>query len=81
MRLDKGQIEVVDEKVAEILRTKTGQERLKMVWDSWTFFYQRLQAYLRNAHPEWTQEEIQKEIVKRISYGTERTDGPDYQGI
>jgi hypothetical protein len=74
MRLDKGQIEVVDERVAEILRTKTGQERLKMVWDSWTFFYQRLQAYLRNVHPEWTQEEIQKEIVKRVSYGTKRTD-------
>ncbi len=78
MRLDKGQIEVVDKRVAEILRTKTGQERLKMVWDSWTFFYQRLQAYLRNAHPEWTQEEIQKEIVKRVSYGTKRTDGSDY---
>jgi hypothetical protein len=78
MRLDKGQIEVVDEKVAEILRTKTGPERLKMVWDSWTFFCQRLNAYLKNAHPEWTQEEIQKEIVKRVSYGTKRTDGSDY---
>ncbi len=78
MRLDKGQIEVVDKKVAEILRTKTGQERLKMAWDSWTFFCQRLNAYLRNTHPEWTQEEIQKEIIKRMSYGTKRTDGPDY---
>ncbi len=29
MRLDDGQIEVVDDRVAEILRTKTGQERLK----------------------------------------------------
>ncbi len=70
MRLDKGQIEVVDDKVAEILRKKTGQERLKMVWDSWTFFCQRIEAHLRGIHPEWTREEIQKEIAKRVLYGT-----------
>lgn len=70
MRLDKWQIEVVDDKVAEILREKTGQERLKMVWDSWTFFRQRIEAHLRGIHPEWTPDEIQKEIVKRVLYGT-----------
>ena len=53
LRLDRGQIEVVDDKVAEILRKKTGQERLKMVWDSWNFFYQGIEAYLKNIHPEW----------------------------
>ena len=71
MRLDKGQIEVVDDKVAEILKKKTGQERLKMVWDSWTYFCQRTEAHLKSSHPEWTEEEIQKEIVKRVLYGAE----------
>lgn len=70
MRLDKGQIEVVDDKVAEILKKKTGQERLKMVWDAWTFFHQSLESYLKGVHPEWTQEQIQKEMVKRVTYGT-----------
>jgi len=67
MRLDKRQIEVVDDKVAEILRAKTGHERLKMVWDSWAYFCQRIRAYLKTAHPEWTEEELQREIVKRVS--------------
>lgn len=71
MKLNKGQIEVIDDRVAEILKKKTGQERLKMVWDSWTYFNKRLEAHLKNAHPEWTQEEIRKEIVKRVLHGTE----------
>ncbi len=71
MRLDKGQIEVVDDRVAEILRKKTGQDRLKMIWDSWTYFNKRLEAYLKNIHPEWTQEEIRKEMARRVLYGAE----------
>lgn len=70
MRLDKGQIEVVDEKVAEILKKKTGKERLKMVWDSWTYFNKRLRAYLIINHPEWTDEELRKEIIRRMTCGT-----------
>ena len=70
MRLDKGQIEVIDDKVAEILKRKTGQERLKMVWDSWTYFNERLRAYLKSNHPEWTDEELRKEIIRRMTYGT-----------
>ena len=36
MRLDKGQIEVVDPRVAEILRKKTGAEKLELraIWDA-----------------------------------------------
>ena len=70
MRLDKGQIEVVDDKVAEILKKKTGQERLKMVWDSWVYFNERLRTYLKSNHPEWTDEELRKEIIRRMTYGT-----------
>lgn len=70
LRLDRGQIEVVDDKVAEILRKKTGQERLEMVWDSWNFFYRVIGASLKSSHPEWTQEQIQKEIARRVLYGT-----------
>ena len=70
LRLDRGQIEVVDDRVAEILSKKTGQERLEMVWDSWDFFCQWIEAYVKNIHPEWTQEQIQKEIARRVMYGT-----------
>jgi ABC-type transport system involved in cytochrome bd biosynthesis fused ATPase/permease subunit len=69
-RLDRGQIEVVDDKVAEILKMKSGPERLSMVWDAWTFYDKTVRAYLKNKHPEWTEEQIQKEIVKRVTYGS-----------
>jgi hypothetical protein len=70
LRLDRGQIEVVDDKVAEILRKKTGQERLEMVWDSWNFFCRVIGTSLKSSHPEWTQEQIKKEIARRVLYGT-----------
>ncbi len=72
MRLDKGQIEVVDDRVAEILRTKSGPERLTMVWADWSFFQTRIMAHLKNEHehPEWTEEQIRKEILRRVTYGT-----------
>lgn len=70
MRLDKGQIEVVDDKVAEILKTKTGPERLGMAWDAWSFFEKTITAHLKSTHPEWTKEQIQKELIRRVAYGT-----------
>jgi hypothetical protein len=67
--LDKGQIEVVDDRVAEILRTKSGPERLNMVWADWSFFQMRITAYLKSEHPDWTEEQIRKEIFRRVTYG------------
>ena len=69
-RLDKGQIEVVDDQVAAIMKTKSGPERLRMAWDAWTFFEERITAHLKSMHPEWTEEQIQGEIVRRVSSGT-----------
>lgn len=70
LRLDRGQIEVIDDKVAEIMKTKSGMERLNMVWDAWAFFEKRIKVYLKNMHPKWTEEQIRKEIVKRVTYGS-----------
>ena len=69
-RLDKGQIEVVDDAVAAIIKTKSGPERLSMVWDAWVFFEKRITAHLKSMHPEWSEEQIQKESVRRVAYGT-----------
>jgi len=69
LRLDKGQIEVVDDRVAEILRKKSGPERLSMVWSAWSFFQMRITAHLKSEHPDWTEEQIRKEIFRRVTYG------------
>lgn len=69
-RLDKGQIEAVDDQVAAVIKAKSGPELLRMVWDAWTFFEHRISAHLKSAHPEWTAEQIRKEIVRRVSHGS-----------
>jgi len=70
LRLDQGQIEVVDVKVADILKKMSGPERLKMVWDAWIFFERRIRLFLKAAHPDWSEEMIQKEISRRIIHGS-----------
>jgi hypothetical protein len=70
LRLDPGQIEVIDDRIAEIMKKKSGQERLNMVWEAWSFFRKRIRVYLKNRHPEWTEAQIQKEIFNRVTYGT-----------
>ena len=52
------------------MKTKSGPERLRMAWDAWTFFEERITAHLKSMHPEWTEEQIQGEIVRRVSSGT-----------
>ncbi len=68
-RLDAGQIEVVDDRIAEILREKTSTERLKQAFDMWHSARIQLTYYLKSLHPEWDEKLIQKEVARRLSHG------------
>jgi len=69
VRLNPKQIEVVDDQVAAILRTKTPAERLKMAFDLWDMASRMITGYLKSQHPDWSQEQIQKETAHRLSHG------------
>lgn len=69
-RLDDGQIEVVDDAVAEVLRHKTHAERIGMVFAANRTMRLRIEGFLRSLHPDWTDERINLEVVRRMSYGT-----------
>lgn len=69
LRLDKGQIEVVDDKMAEILSMKTYAERIRIGFDIWLSARNMLATYLRKTHPEWSEDIIVKEVAKRLSHG------------
>lgn len=69
MRLDRGQIEVVDDIVAGILQRKTPAERIGIGFGLWTSARNMLSAYLRSEHPEWSDEQLQREIARRMSHG------------
>jgi len=69
MRLDPGQIEVVDDTVAEILRRKTPAERIQIACDLWASVQRMLITHLRKTHPEWNSKKVEQEVAKRLSHG------------
>ena len=69
MRLDAGQIEVIDDIMAEVLRNKTPAERLRIGFNIWESAYRMLKAHLWKTHPEWNVGQLEKEVAKRLSHG------------
>ena len=69
LRLDPGQIEVVDDAMAEILRRKTPAERIRIGFGLWTSARNMLMTHLKTIHPEWNNDRIEKEVARRLSMG------------
>ena len=68
-RLDDGQIEVVDDRVAEALRAKTPAERMRLVADSWAFARNWVRAGVASQHPDWDGSALDKEVSRRLLRG------------
>ena len=69
MRLDDGQIEVVDAVMAEVLRQKTPAQRIGIGFAMWDSAKRMLTAHLSSEHPDWTAQRIRREVVRRLSHG------------
>lgn len=67
-RLDRD-FECVDDVMAEILRKKTGAERLKIAFGMFSSARRMLLAYLRAENPDWTEEQVNREAARRLSHG------------
>ena len=52
--------------IVQILRDKTPAERLAQAYNMWDFAVSLMTASIRNDFPNWTAEQIQQEINKRI---------------
>jgi hypothetical protein len=75
-RLDPGQIEVVDERVAEILKTKTPAERVLMGCEANETARAILEAHLTSQQPNWDREEVLAEVARRM-LGEDLGSGPE----
>ena len=69
MRLDRGQIEVVDDAMADILRRKTPAERIAIGFKLWAAARDMLFSHLRDSRPEWSEQQLLREIARRLSHG------------
>ena len=59
-------IEAVHPDVARTLRAMSGMERLRLAFETWELTRDRLAAYLAAKHPEWSGEQLQREIARRL---------------
>lgn len=69
LRLDSGQIEVVDDVMAEVLRRKTPAERIQIGFHLWKSVRNMLMVHLKKTHPEWDVEKLKQEVARRLSHG------------
>lgn len=70
LRLGQGQIEVVDDDMAEVLRNKTSAERIEIGLGLWTSARNMLLAHLSRSHPEWDRDKVEREVARRLSHGS-----------
>ena len=62
-------LEIIDDQVAEILRTKTVAERFAMIDQFWRLASQMIRARVAHEHPDWSEDRIRREVARRISHG------------
>jgi hypothetical protein len=65
-KIDPQRIEVVDDAIAEILRSKSVTERIAMAADANDTARCLVAAGVRHAHPEWSESDMQREIARRM---------------
>jgi hypothetical protein len=69
MWFDPRRYEIIDEQMAEIMRSKTPAERLAIVNSMWRMARGLIQSMLRHDHPDWTDDDINKETARRMLRG------------
>lgn len=67
---DVSRTDMVDSRVAAVLRAKPGRERLRLAHEEWTLARERLTVFLRSRHPEWDATELQRRVADRLSRGS-----------
>lgn len=62
-------MEIVDRRMAGILAEKTEGERLRIGWGMQRAAVRMMRRILRSEHPDWTDEEVGREVARRIAHG------------
>lgn len=61
--------EMVDDAMADILRRKTEQERMRIAAGMWRSARVMLRGAICTEHPDWDEAQVNCEIARRISGG------------
>lgn len=66
---DRNRDGVVSPEMARVLRQKTPAERLQIAFGMIDSARAMLRSVLQQKHPDWSDQEIQREVARRISHG------------
>ncbi len=66
-RDDGRHVEVVDDKVAEILRGKTPAQRVLMGMEMNDFIRRVVTGYIRSSHPDLNDDQVKAELARRAA--------------
>jgi len=69
LRLDKGQIEVLDDAQADVLKQKTPAERVAMISVCNKTMRLLIDGHLRTRHHDWSDAQIDAEVIRRMTRG------------
>ena len=69
--IDPRKIELLDDAMVAVLRTKTPAERLAMAFDCNRTARLVIAGHLRTQHPDWIEAQIQAEVARRMLLGTD----------
>lgn len=61
--------ESVSDEMAEVFRQKTGAQRLAIAHSMWRFAFQVVSKSVENQYPDWTDDQRQAEVARRMSHG------------
>jgi hypothetical protein len=70
-RLDGGQIEVVEEAVADVLRRKTPAQKVEMISAAHRTARILMAAGIRHRHPDWDELQVEAAVLRRLLGGAE----------
>ena len=59
----------LSDEMAEVLRQKTDSERLQIGFEMWRAADRMVRAVVRQEHPDWPDEDVQREVARRLSHG------------
>jgi hypothetical protein len=65
-KLNPNRIELLDDEMVQVLRSKTPIERVAMVLDANRTMRLILESRLRELHPEWDQDQIAAAVAQRL---------------
>jgi hypothetical protein len=62
-------IEIIDDEMAKVIRSKTGAERLQIADGMYAGARRMIVSHLRAQHPDWDNQRICREASWRLSHG------------